>query len=622
MKSICTLVFLLLGIKSFSQAPVISLTEVATGFSGVVALAHCGDNRLFVVEQSGIIRSIRLYEGAENRTTFLDIRTIVKSGGEEGLLGLAFDPAYQQNGYFYVFYNNQASNLVVARYSVSQVDSTVADPSSAQILLTVNHPSFTNHNGGCLQFGPDGYLYIGTGDGGSGGDPNNNAQNGLSLLGKLLRIDPHGGEPYGIPESNPFIGNSGFADEIWAYGLRNPWRFSFDRLTGDLWIADVGQNAQEEINFQPAASVGGENYGWRCREGLNVYSSGNCSLPENERTDPVFAYPHAQGRSVTGGYVYRGASFDSLYGRYFFADFISGRIWSILPDGMGNYPAAVHGVFVANAYSTFGEDLYGELYLAQLSGRIVRITHPGGPRAAIQAPASAVCPGTPVELSTAYHPNLTYEWFLNGEPVAGSDTSAITAEHPGIYTVAATGQNGATTVSDTFRLIHHPVPEVTLSAETDHLCENASATELMGDPPGGAFGGPGVSGSMFFPAEAGPGEHIITYTYTDEHSCSSSTDSLALHVEICTSAGKTGKPDFSVSPNPSEGIFMLKLFLPAETIVNVKVRNMLGQVCFSKNSYVSGAVNLPLHLEAAPDGIYFLELTVDGERHISRLVKK
>ena len=280
MKQIIT--FLIVLLSSFSYAQNINITSFANGFSSITAIEHpVDDARLFVLQQSGAIKILNP-NGNVNATNFLTLTSAtITSGGERGLLGLAFHPNYATNGYFYINYTNTAGNTVIARYSVS-ANPNVADASSATILLTVTQP-FSNHNGGSLRFGPDGYLYIGMGDGGSGGDPGNRAQNINDNLGKMLRIDVDSASPYGIPADNPYVGVAG-NDEIWAIGLRNPWKFNFDRLNGDLWIADVGQNQAEEINRTAAPLPTGLNYGWKCNEGKCFYSlylaSGKCKKDE------------------------------------------------------------------------------------------------------------------------------------------------------------------------------------------------------------------------------------------------------------------------------------------------------------------------------------------------------
>ena len=279
---------------------------------------------------------------------------------------MAFHPRYAENRRFFINYTDINGNTVIAQYLRSQNDPNRADPSSVRIILRVDQP-FANHNGGQLQFGPDGYLYIGLGDGGSGGDPNNRAQNPADLLGKMLRIDVDSGDPYGIPPSNPFVNRNGFRPEIWSLGLRNPWRYSFDRSFGDLWIADVGQGQWEEINFQPRASIGGENYGWRRMEGTHCYNPpANCTDPA--LVPPVIEYDHSGGAcSVTGGYVYRGTRSPALYGTYIYGDFCNGVIWGAKNDGSGRFVSTVL-LDAPFQVSTFGEDVNGEIYVASYGG--------------------------------------------------------------------------------------------------------------------------------------------------------------------------------------------------------------------------------------------------------------
>jgi glucose/arabinose dehydrogenase len=300
------------GAQAIGDPPDIAIDRYGEGFSSPVHITHAADGsgRLFVVEQSGRIRIIK--GSGTLPVPFLDISDRVSCCGEQGLLSVAFPPDYAIKGHFYVNHTNLSGDTVVARYRVS-ADPDVADAATEEILLTIAQP-FANHNGGQLAFGPDGYLYIGTGDGGSGGDPLNNGQNTDVLLGKLLRIDVEAGvAPYGIPPTNPYRLRAGYRPEIWALGLRNPWRFSFDRLTGDLYIGDVGQNMYEEINFQPAASAGGENYGWRIMEGFHCYNPAACN--PTGLTLPVLEYEHNQGNcSVTAGGVYRGSFHPNLFG--------------------------------------------------------------------------------------------------------------------------------------------------------------------------------------------------------------------------------------------------------------------------------------------------------------------
>lgn len=351
--------------------PHLTVSLVASGFELPVHVTHAGDGsgRVFVVEQRGRIRIVR--DGNVDASPFLDISARVGCCGERGLLSVAFPPGYASKGYFYVDYTDLAGTTVVARYHLS-ADPDVANPASEQVLLTVAQP-FANHNGGQLAFGSDGFLYISLGDGGSGGDPGNRAQNPGTLLGKILRLDVESGaSPYGVPADNPFVGQVGWLPEIWALGLRNPWRMAFDRLTGDLYIGDVGQGVWEEVDFQPAASAGGENYGWRIMEGTHCFNpSTNCNM--TGLVTPVTEYDHGLGCSVTGGTVYRGSHQQRLAGIYFYSDFCSGVIWGLQRNG----PDWVSKPLLDTPFgvSSFGEDEAGEVYLLHYAGFLYRLRH-------------------------------------------------------------------------------------------------------------------------------------------------------------------------------------------------------------------------------------------------------
>ncbi|MGL4322217.1 MAG: PQQ-dependent sugar dehydrogenase [Paracoccaceae bacterium] len=361
-------------------------TRIGQGFEAPVFLTSAaGDpDRLYIVEKTGQIKILNPTTGAT--TTFLDIPDAqLSTRGEQGLLCMAFHPDYATNGKFYVFAVNAAGNLEVREYARSTTNPNLANPGSGNVILSIDHPTNSNHNGGWIGFGPDGMLYIATGDGGGGGDPLNNAQNTNSLLGKMLRIDVNGddfaGNPnrdYAIPDDNPFANAAG-ADEIWATGLRNPWRPSFDRLTGDLYIADVGQGEREEVNWQPGSSNGGENYGWRLREGTLPF---NPITNPPDLTDPVEEYAHTSGPdggfSITGGYVYRGTS-PGMQGVYLYADFVTDQVWSFrIVDGRAVDQANRTEQIIASGGSvdqiaSFGEDGRGNLYIIGLDGEIFRL---------------------------------------------------------------------------------------------------------------------------------------------------------------------------------------------------------------------------------------------------------
>ncbi|MEK6677313.1 MAG: PQQ-dependent sugar dehydrogenase [Planctomycetota bacterium] len=355
--------------------------RVASGLtSPVYVTAPVSDTaRLFIVEQTGRIKILDFATSTVLGTPYLNISALISSGGERGLLGLAFDPDYATNGFFYVNYTNTAGNTVIARYTVS-ANPNVANAASAVILKTITQP-FSNHNGGCLQFGPDNMLYVGMGDGGSANDPNGNGQNTGTLLGKMLRLDVDNSPTY-VPADNPFVGGGNPLDEIWAIGKRNPWRFSFDRLTGDMYIGDVGQGAREEINFEPANDPGGRNYGWRCMEGFACTGLSGCTCNSAALTLPILDYTHAAGAcSITGGFVYRGCAIPSLHGTYFYADYcadfvrsfeyVGGVVTNATDRTVELIPPVGQGSITS--VSSFGEDASGEMYIVTLTGNVYKI---------------------------------------------------------------------------------------------------------------------------------------------------------------------------------------------------------------------------------------------------------
>lgn len=380
----------LLAAASAHAAPTVSVTPFAT-VGGVVDITNAGDSRLFVVDREGRIFVVQS-DGTVEPTPFLDIRDRVIDDGEGGLLGLAFHPDYATNGYFYVNYTRDPDDgqsgeafegdTRISRFSrIGAVGSNAADPASELPILDIEQPDdVTNHKAGDVNFGPDGFLWFAMGDGGGGGDPFETGQDATTLLGKMVRIDVDSGSPYAVPVDNPFVGAGAPLDEIWALGFRNPFRFSFDRSTGDLWVADVGQGDHEEIDVEPAGDAGGRNYGWDCYEGFAEHETGGCG-PISNFTFPIHTYDHSGGRcSVTGGFVYRGATFSSLIdGHYFFADYCSGDVYSLTPGGCpGSYDLHSHGDLVSNPV-TFGEGATGELYVASQGGTIYRVEASGTP---------------------------------------------------------------------------------------------------------------------------------------------------------------------------------------------------------------------------------------------------
>ena len=344
------------------------LADVASGFSRPVYLtAPAGDSRLFIVEKVGRIRIIR--NGSLLPTSFLDITSKVNSGGnEQGLLSVAFHPSYATNGFLYVNYTNLSGDTRIERYKVS-ANEDVVDPASAKLIMAIDQP-FSNHNGGLNLFGPDGMLYIGMGDGGSGGDPQGNGQNKTALLGKMLRIDVDHGDPYSIPANNPFVNGGGRA-EVWAYGLRNPWRFAFDKSTNFLYIADVGQNAFEEVNVVPAGTSG-VNYGWNIMEGASCYNASSCN--QSGLQMPVISYNRDGGAcTVIGGIVYRGAAVPQLVGHYLYADYCAGWIRSFTWTSNAAANATEWQTSAHGNITSFGQDGSGEVYILSENGHVYRI---------------------------------------------------------------------------------------------------------------------------------------------------------------------------------------------------------------------------------------------------------
>ncbi len=357
---------------SIPQGTGARLQQIASGLSSPLYLTSPpGDlARLFVVEQTGGIRLIK--DGSLLPTPFLDLSGRIVAGGEQGLLGLAFYPDYATSGRFVVHYTDPAGDTHLSIFQVS-ADPDVADPATEQVILTADQP-YANHNGGQVLFGPDGFLYLGLGDGGAANDPEGRGQNLSELLGSILRVDVQSGTSYTVPADNPFVGQAGVQPEVWSYGLRNPWRFSFDRTTGDLYIADVGQDRYEEIDVAPGGASPGKgiNYGWNIMEGVHCLSGEQCD--QTGLTLPAFEYGHDQGCSISGGYVYRGSAIPALQGLYFFGDYCQGWVRSIRYTGgeateLTDWPTLKPGGSVLS----FGEDAAGELYVLSSSGGVFKL---------------------------------------------------------------------------------------------------------------------------------------------------------------------------------------------------------------------------------------------------------
>lgn len=578
------------------------------GFNSPVDIANCGDDRLFIVERSGYIRILHP-DGTS--TLFLDIDAKVKSsGGEQGLLGLAFDPNYAVNGYFYVNYTNNTAvgNTVVARYTRNGVNPNLADVASEVILLSIVQP-FSNHNGGNLEFGPDGYLYIGTGDGGSGGDPGNRAQDITDqLLGKMLRIDVST-VPYSIPPDNPYVGVSG-DDEIWQYGLRNPWRYSFDRLTGDLWIGDVGQGNWEEVDFAPASSTGGENWGWRCYEGNAAYNLAGCGAP-GDYEFPIYVYNHTfatGGFAITGGYVYRGADYPGMQGYYIFCDYVTGNWWTTVSDGAGGWITEMSDLSFDDV-STYGEGSDGEIYCATLSGgQIYKVIDNCGSfsgSAAITNAQYGFNNGAVDLTVSGGTPPYTYAWSN------GATTQDISGLAAGSYSVDVEDAAGCMiTVNAEVGSECGPLPSITTTGVTsttasfDWIDEGVAVYKVQYRP---STGGPWIKVntpvSDITLTGLTPG---TSYKLKVSHQCPTGMK-YAKNKNFATLL-RMGEEEISlpvIAPNPGNGTFRMVGWTDDLT---VQVFDISGRKIESIVDMQDGI----LHLESAAEGVYILHFISAG----------
>jgi glucose/arabinose dehydrogenase len=592
---------MLLYTTTLLAQPVIELVLYKSGFDDPVDIAHAGDDRLFIVERQGIIKIID-GSGETLSTPFLNITDKIESGySEQGLLGLAFAPDYDSSGVFYVNYTDNDDNTVVARYHVSTFDANIADESTEQIVFTANQP-YINHNGGDLAFGPDGYLYIGLGDGGDAGDPGNRALDPLEKLGKMHRIDVHGVDTYVTPTTNPYYGSSDTLETIWDFGLRNPWRYNFDRLTGDLWIGDVGQNLWEEINFEPAGT-GGFNYGWKCYEASDEFSPGSCDDGVTY-TFPIFEYNHSfssGGYAVVGGYVYRGTAYPGLYGYYICGDNVSNNWWTIYPAAGGGWDVQIHEDVSSNI-STFGEDASGELYCAELyTGRIYKITDVCGDFALSATAVDYQCGTTNGSINltiTGGDAPYEIEWSNGAE---SEDLTELT--EAGTYSVIVTDDAGCV---KTLEVIINEIPafEATFTVSGNTLT---------------AVGG--VSWQWFLNGEAITGateqEYVISepgiysVEITNENGCTELSAETEVSVGIMI-------PEYvqqiDMFPNPaSENLTYSFYTVENLTDLLITVYDAYGKVMFSETiPSITNGFQRQIAIHTFAEGMYLLKAQCKG----------
>lgn len=599
---------------NLTAQPTLKFTRYLSALNNPVDIANAGDDRLFIVEQNGVIvwvRGTNITESGE----FLDIDARVRSGGERGLLGLAFHPDYADNGFFYVNYTDNDGHTVVSRFSVSADDPNRADPDSEKILLTQEQP-YSNHNGGDLAFGMDGYLYIGLGDGGSGGDPQNYAQTRTTLLGKMLRIDVDNGDPYAIPPDNPFAEEDFTLDEIWSLGWRNPWRFSFDRETGDMWAGDVGQDAWEEIDFEPVGDAGGRNYGWRCFEGNATFNQGNDCPDASQMTFPVHQYPKPNNGciSVTGGYVYRGTTFADLQGRYIYGDFCTGQFWSILPDGTDGFINEELAIDGGGNFqpSSFGEDQYGELYMTDFASGAVYLVGTTCPANNIIANITNETCGGDMDgaidiLSSTDFINPSFEWST------GATTEDLNNLEMGTYTVTITGEDDCFATADfVVTNSEYEVPlEVTVNGTELYTIEGEAAYQwyLNGEAIDGAD-------APFYTAIES-GDYYVEVT--NNAGCSTFTEVVTVMISSVSSI--LGLEQVNISPNPFQDIVQLEITTPQRLNLKLELLSVEGKVLQEWKKNVHGVYRNVLDLSDLESGVYFLQIENKKGKVVKRLVK-
>lgn len=609
---------LISALASLFAQPAINL-ELVASVPLPVDITHAGDDRLFIVERSGYIHILD-GNGELLDEPFLDIDNRVSpANGERGLLGLTFHPDYENNGYFFVNYTGNGGDTHISRFQVDSGNPNEADPNSEVVLMKIDQP-YDNHNAGDLNFGPDGYLYIAMGDGGSGGDPQNYSQNRQSLLGKMLRIDVDNGDPYSIPEDNPFAFDDFTLDEVWAIGLRNPWRFSFDRETGDIWIGDVGQSSWEEVSYQPADSEGGENYGWRCYEGFEAYNTDGCE-PESNYTPPVFTYNTGSeaGCSITGGVVYRGSDFPAIYGKYIYSDFCSGKMWALEKEFGGDWVNTEIYDGPGGQYVAFGEDNDGELYVAAMNnGAVYRIeaTCNQLPAAPVIEGEALICnPGDPVLLEVADAPDgYVYRWYRDSTFLQETLNGVLEVTQPGEYHVVLStfeAGNCNSPVSQGLVVTTADFPSELIVSEGDSLAapEGFAAYQWYLDDELIE----GATSPTYVPTESG----AYTVEVTDENGCTRLSEELALVNTILD----VGLSSVQATPNPFSDQLNLRLEAHQPADYMLRLITIDGKMVWEQEVDVRSTWQSDMDMGQWPQGVYLLQISRNGVQYTKRLIK-
>ncbi|MDB5283215.1 MAG: type sorting protein [Bacteroidota bacterium] len=626
MKKIILLLSIVLSVTTvFSQRPQLNLVVVDTGFLGPLDLKSCGDDRLFIVERSGKIRILHKGGGIEP-IPFLDIGPSLNMGdAEQGLLGLAFSPTYKQDGFFYLNYNTGtgAGATQISRFHVNALDSNIADAASEVSVLTFAQ-SFSEHKGGDMMFGPDGYLYISQGDGGdnnTGPDPLGNGQNKNTFLGKILRIDVRNQSTYAVPTTNPFVGQANVKEEIWAYGFRNPWRASFDKLTGDLWIGDVGQDNYEEVNFQAALADGGQNYGWKCREGLHPYDTTGCA--SSGFTDPVFEYDHSDSVScaVIGGFVYRGTQSAKLFGTYVFADYCNGRLYTLKQTSPGIFAADTFPILPVVMCHSMGQDNNGELYTLGENGWVYHIAETSDCKPVAFVSSTDTIEGClPMMLNALSGDTLSYQWYNSSGPIAGATSFQYSIAQSGWYKIMVSKSGaGCSSISDSVFVNLHSSTPLSPAVGKMLFCNNDAPQSLNGYviPEGGIYSGPGVDSDTLQPSELNQNATDIYYNFFNEYGCISQ-QSFLVSVENCTGISEVSLYEtINVFPNPNHGVFTIEL-KENQGIYKLILCDELGRICFEKNNEQGN--NISVSIPSLSKGVYVLQLKGANTNAVKRIL--
>ena len=586
-----------------AKAQTVKLTDFSDGYNWLLGFEQAGDDRLFAVQKNGYI-TISDKDGNRNPIPFLDIgsKTYNSFMDEKGLLGLAFHPNYIDNGRFFVYYNALPDgDCVIAEFMRDPSNPDRAVESSEKEILRFTHPR-DNHVGGCLKFGPDGYLYIGVGDGGGSGDPDKTGQDLTTFLGKVHRIDIDNGDPYSIPADNPFINNASAKKEIWAWGLRNPWRFSFDRLTGDLWITDVGQNAFEEVNFQKAGDAGGNNYGWSCREASAPFNAGECS-PGVTYLKPAFEYGHIGGScggSISGGVVYRGMEFGDLWGKYLTTDFCTGRIYAVDQNG-DDFSGKIIGDFANGEYTVLDENHLGELFISSFANELIKIeSRNPKPTAVILNEDFLICSGESVTLTAYNIPEAGMElvWQLDGADFLPAANPTIFTSQPGAYTLKVTNPtNGEVSISEPVNVIQRP---------------SSSTTANVSANPGDIIQGVLITSDTTF-----------SFSGTDQFGCDS-TATFVVNILSNTNNIATEIANLNVFPNPAKSTLSIDFQLVMNSEVEILIRNSQGKIVdiFSKKEKLNPGIHrLTKDISTLPNGLYFLTATTNRGVLVRKVLK-